>query len=47
MEEMPEFDFSEEVDSDDSGVWDLLTEEQKKYFKKITEKNEENLRYIG
>ena len=28
-------------------VWDLLTPEQKKYFKKLSQKSEENLRYIG
>jgi hypothetical protein len=28
-------------------VWKLLTEEQRKKFKELTEKNEENLRYIG
>ncbi len=33
--------------SDVSGIWNLLTPEQKKRFKKITEKNKENLSYIG
>lgn len=33
--------------SEISGVWNLLTPEQKKYFKKITKKNKENLSYIG
>ena len=28
-------------------AWDMLTPEQKKYFKKLTEKNKENLIYIG
>ena len=37
---------SEEGEADNS-VWGVLTEEQKKNFKKITEKNEENLKYIG
>ncbi len=34
---------------DDTGVeaWDFLTDEQKENFKKITEKNKENLSYIG
>ena len=31
----------------DSSVWGLLTDKQKKAFKKLTEKNKENLNYIG
>lgn len=38
----------EDVDHDEmTMVWSQLTPEQKEYFKKIAEKNEENLRYIG
>lgn len=45
MEEINEI-HSEEEEADNS-VWGVLTEEQKKTFRKITEKNEENTRYIG
>jgi len=39
-----DFEFEgEEIDE----VWESLTPEQKKFFKKIAEKSEENLRYIG
>jgi len=30
-----------------SAVWEHLTPEQKKYFKKIAEKSKENMNYIG
>lgn len=36
----------EEGDGECSG-WNILTNEQKEYFKKLTEKSEENMRYIG
>ena len=36
---------SEDMPSD--GIWGMLTDEQRKYFKKLTEKSEENLKYIG
>lgn len=31
----------------DSAVWDMLTPQQKKYFKKLSEKSPENMSYIG
>jgi hypothetical protein len=30
-----------------SAIWEHLSPEQKKYFKKLVEKNEENMNYIG
>lgn len=46
-----EFDFDLDDETADhhevQSVWDLLTPKQKRYFKKLNEKNEENLRYIG
>ena len=45
MDELDEIQVEEE--EADNSVWGVLTEEQKKNFKKITEKNEENLKYIG
>lgn len=47
MVETEEIAMSGDEDDGDSAVWDVLTEEQKKKFKKITEKNEENMKYIG
>jgi hypothetical protein len=44
-----DFDYGE--DSSDSveaqSVWDFLTPEQKKQFKKLTEKSIEKMNYIG
>ena len=45
MEEIDSFEDVEE--SEDNAVWNYLSDEQKKNFKKITEKNEENTKYIG
>ena len=47
-EEM-EFEFDEEnIEAGEShSVWSMLTPEQRKYFLKLNEKNEDNLRYIG
>ena len=39
---------SEDYETDElKEIWDALTPEQKEFFKKLSEKNEENLRYIG
>ena len=46
-EEIPESVEPYEEDVPSEGIWSLLSDEQKKYFKKLTEKNKENLRYIG
>jgi len=46
MDRLPEGD-APDIEVPEEEVWNLLTDKQKKYFKKITEKNEENLRYIG
>ena len=35
-----------EEEGDCSG-WGAMTPEQKEYFKKLTEKSDENMRYIG
>ena len=43
-----EFFEDEECESGEmNSVWDMLTPQQKKYFKKLSEKNPENLIYIG
>lgn len=34
-------------DEEDTAVWQVLTPEQKKQFKKLTEKTEKNMNYIG
>ncbi|MDD5182011.1 MAG: hypothetical protein PHC66_02455 [Candidatus Nanoarchaeia archaeon] len=31
----------------DNSVWETLTPEQKKYFKKLSEKSPDNMKYIG
>jgi hypothetical protein len=38
---------SESEDGEINAVWNILTPEQKKYFLKLSEKTEDNLRYIG
>jgi Spy/CpxP family protein refolding chaperone len=45
-EEQLDFEEPDEAAAMDS-VWELLTPEQKKYFKKLTEKNKQNMIYIG
>jgi hypothetical protein len=45
-----ERDAGEEINAESdevSAVWNILTPEQKKYFLKLSEKTEENMRYIG
>lgn len=32
---------------EDNSVWETLTPEQKKYFKKLNEKSPDNMKYIG
>jgi len=34
-------------DQADNSIWATLTPEQKKYFKKLSEKNPDNMKYIG
>lgn len=49
MSNEPEFeDHEDQMESGEANnVWSLLTPEQQKYFKKLSEKSEDNLRYIG
>ena len=38
----------ESMESDEmAAIWEHLTPEQKKYFKKLAEKSKENMNYIG
>jgi hypothetical protein len=52
MEDNEQFDLGGDDDEGmDAGetdqVWDSLSSEQKKFFKKLAEKSEDNMRYIG
>ncbi len=39
--------YEDTVGDVDGSVWNLLTDKQKKAFKRLTEKSKENLNYIG
>ena len=47
MDEDMTYEGPEEHNELGSDIWDVLTDEQKKNFKKLTEKNEDNMNYIG
>lgn len=40
-------DDGDEESAESNAVWGTLTPEQKKYFKKLSEKTPDNMKYIG